>query len=161
MPAYSPPFFTSRSAQATYPFVTMHGSDAGSSQSSTVSTSSSIAPRLTLHRRQRGTPPATPDLFSLIMASRQSTPESERIANEPPRIKSKSGVVHYRVDRDNSEAVEICRAMIRVSSFLHTRFNEIRGTRRHSSSAGNVAPNAPRCGWKLGKSSPNTKVSRP
>ena len=53
-----------------------------------------------------------------MMAPRQSTPESERIAYEPPRVKAKDGEVYYRVDRDNSEAIDFCRALIHVSSFL-------------------------------------------
>ena len=139
----------------------MSVSDAGSSQSSSVSTSSSIAPCLSLTHRQRSSPPTTPDLFSLMMASRQSTPESERMANEPPRIKSKSGVVYYKVDRDNTEAVEICRAMIRVSSFIHTRSNETRGTRQGSNLAGNAAPSVQKSGSRLGKSSPRSRANQP
>ena len=47
------------------------------------------------------------------------------MANEPPRIKSKAGVLYYKVDRNNSETVDFCRALIHVCCFLHTFLTHI------------------------------------
>jgi hypothetical protein len=80
------------------------------------SPSSTISPRL--HERNRGTQ-QSPSLFGILMSnSRPSSPEREPLANEPETIKGKNGKKYWLVDQANAENLQICHAVINVTSIL-------------------------------------------
>jgi hypothetical protein len=64
--------------------------------------------------------PSTRETFPT--GSSQSTPgEIDLIENALERIKCKKGTTYWKVDKDNGQGVDICRAAIRVRFIVHQK----------------------------------------